>query len=459
MQRGRRVLVYRIRHTGLQNVDAVCFIHSCSRYASHKDGGIPCLSNRRESSNAIPLDLSVGQADRVMSHASTGCGADVGERDRNSAAVQGILNLCGGLPIALAVTGCTVAARVSSSLEFEYVCDSFLNDMRKKANLGASVLKAAIHLSLKYLDSELEDMTDSFDVVPRFSMYEMYTSLCVLKKQQWVPVSVLAKMWAVDYRCAEHIGMMFSFMSLGKTSVQQNDAGVRAAGLQIHDLHNDFCQEQELSEKETWHFRLLKGHMPSISETKSKATVFGGRLDDSLSYRAQDWSSEDVMNRKYIFKNLSRHLLEARLVFELWSLILDPHWMHAQVHTGGISDLKRDFEVLSESVARNEAPGANDIEICKAVHSISRYLESSSAIIGGSVSALSFSVLSRIDGKPDSMLYKMGEKIKSSTPGPYMVPVTSLSPCECEALESAVNILSSHREALRCPVAYSSSGQ
>lgn len=107
-----------------------------------------------------------------------------------------------------------------------------LQGLEGEDKFGASVLKAAIQLSLKYLDSELQKMTGSFDIVPVYSMHEMYASLCVLKKQQWVPVAVLARMWAVDDNSAERVALLFSSMSLGKTSVRQNDAGVKEIRLQ-----------------------------------------------------------------------------------------------------------------------------------------------------------------------------------------------------------------------------------
>lgn len=82
--------------------------------------------------------------------------------------------------------------------------------------MGASVLKAAIQLSLKYRDSEQDEMSDSVDIVPKYPMSEMYASLCVLQKQQWIPLFVLARMWAVDGKSAEHVLLLFSSMSLGK---------------------------------------------------------------------------------------------------------------------------------------------------------------------------------------------------------------------------------------------------
>lgn len=68
--------------------------------------------------------------------------------DGTLASVQGIINLCAGLPIALTLTGDFVAAEVSDGLEFEYACDNYLKDLEHTSNFGATILEAAIRLSL-----------------------------------------------------------------------------------------------------------------------------------------------------------------------------------------------------------------------------------------------------------------------------------------------------------------------
>lgn len=137
-----------------------------------------------------PISMSI-----FMEHATPGCQGDVGEHEHSLAAVQNLLGLCAGLPIALAVTGCIVAAEVSLGFDFEYACDRCWNNRQQETNLGASVLDGAIQLSLKYLETELKKSPNM--VVPVNSlgssvMRELYSSLCVLEKQQCMPISLLA---------------------------------------------------------------------------------------------------------------------------------------------------------------------------------------------------------------------------------------------------------------------------
>lgn len=237
-------------------------------------------------------------------------------------------------------------------LDFEYACDTYLKDLKEEVNFGASILDAAIKLSLKYLDSELKKLTKSANLASEYSMYEMYKSLCVFEKHQRMPVTVLARLWRVDDKFAERIALLISSMSSGRISIHKNDAGEKESGLNSHDLHLDFFLQQVLgdSEVENWHFRLLQSHMPLLADSKCELIDFGTCLSEILQYQPQNWLPESLWNKEYMLQALTRHFLGAGLIFELWALVLDPKWMHAQVNacTGGMSALQRDFSFFRE---------------------------------------------------------------------------------------------------------------
>lgn len=94
----------------------------------------------------------------------------------------------------------------------------------------------------------------------------------MLEKQEWIPVDVLAKMWSIDFMSAEHLVLLLSSMSLAKTSAHESGEGASETCLSVHDLHHDFCGEQtkKNSDAKLWHFRLLRGHMPSLTYLKKK---------------------------------------------------------------------------------------------------------------------------------------------------------------------------------------------
>lgn len=257
-----------------------------------------------------------------MRYATNGCNADSAKRNQDAPSVQAILRLYTGLSIALAVTGRFVAAETSDGLNFEYICGNYLQDLEEGANLGSTVLESAITLSLNYLNSKLLNMSK---VSSEHSMQHMYVSLCVMQKQQWVPTAVLGRMWAVIDRDAARIAGLFKSKSLAKTSIQDSIDSKNELGLRIHDLHHGFCRQEAQGEcAKNWHFRLLQGHMTSLSGVPEQKGDIGYALVDILKHSSQPWYLEDLTNRKYLLQNLTRHLCAAGLIWELWALLLDP---------------------------------------------------------------------------------------------------------------------------------------
>lgn len=61
------------------------------------------------------------------------------------------------------------------------------------------------------------------------------------------------------------------------------------------------------------------------------------------------------MNRKYLKENLTRHLLTAGLILELWTVALHPQWM--QMKAPVFSSLRRDFIALEASMGRYTETG------------------------------------------------------------------------------------------------------
>lgn len=359
------------------------------------------------------------------------------------ASVQGILGLCAGLPFALAVTGGLVASQVSLGYPFDCVCDRYWKDLEEKTNWGATILEGAINLSLKHLNHEWRTVPE---LSSNYSMYQMYISLSVLEKQEWMPVSVLAEMWGVHDKSAKQIAELFSSVCLGKTAVQRNDAEDEQVCLSIHDLHYDFCRNQAQGEngRREWHFRLLKGHMASLSRSTCTVVDFGSDLQDILKHSSLKWHQEDLKNRSYILQNLTRHLFEAGLVSELWCVVLDPGWIHAQMKECGISPVKCDRSIIEMSL-RNCKRSEHTSDVLKAVRIISRSVEAMPLTDFENIQTLSFSLLSRICQvcRQEPFLLYMRDKIVSVTPKPCIVPVHSYFAPASEGMEAELNLLTS----------------
>lgn len=137
-----------------------------------------------------------------------------------------------------------------------------------------------------------------------------------------------------------------------------------------------------------------------------------------------------------MLQNLTRHLLAAGHIAELWGIVLDPNWVRAQWDAEeGKAAVKRDLMDLQRST-RASAPYVVD-----SVQHISRCIEASSSESLVSAQALSFSLLYRIFGESryNSVVRLIRDKIVSSSPKPCLVPVISSFIPAHPALEAEKN--------------------
>lgn len=201
------------------------FLQVATKGGSHVDFGA------RDPCGQISMNI-------FNAHAAPNTLLSDGEMD----AAQDILRLCSGLPIALSVAGAAVSLRISSGVGLKYACEMYLKELSAEVSLypGDTVLESAIRLSLAALAADWEKRESRMHESASFSLSELYTSLCILVNQQFVPVSVLSRMWNVSETKAETICTIFASMSLAKISVQILD-GHEQCGLLIHDLYLDYC--------------------------------------------------------------------------------------------------------------------------------------------------------------------------------------------------------------------------
>lgn len=77
--------------------------------------------------------------------------------------------------------------------------------------------------------------------------------------------------------------------------------------------------------------------MPSLTGLTRQKVNFRSGLKQMLNHSNQRWHEEKLKNRSYMLQHLTRHLLEAGLLSELWSLVLDPKWMSVGHFTDGVT--------------------------------------------------------------------------------------------------------------------------
>ncbi len=151
---------------------------------------------------------------KFMAHATRGLSGEISttQGTENGSSISTIVSMCGGLPIALAVTGCAVAYLANLYCYFQKACGEYSEKLEDKlvwigqgnAMEGTS-LDGGIFLSLEFLEAELFHWkkTSPFNIA--YSISDLYTSLCVLQHQAWVPVSVLGRLWQMDEDATKHV--------------------------------------------------------------------------------------------------------------------------------------------------------------------------------------------------------------------------------------------------------------
>lgn len=190
-------------------------------------------------------------------------------------AARGILGLCAGLPIALAVTGDAVSFRVHVGLRFQTACEKYLELLSESVVSGLHVLDAAISLSL---DSLQDCFNEDGDPKTPYTLQEMYCSLCVFENKHQALVFVLCRMWNTEESTALGICVRFSSMSLCNLATSSDDDGKEELRVNIHDLLLELVRRMAWNSSIKWHRRLDNALSGAGASSKS---VDGGGTTSS----------------------------------------------------------------------------------------------------------------------------------------------------------------------------------
>ena len=263
-------------------------------------------------------------------------------KDTSNAMLYQILDICGGLPLALSVIGRSIG-RIS--LDMEQDIDRAIRAyLYLREDCGESIidrdaddygsLSFALSASLRILQQECHGSTASAN--SRYSFGEMHRSLCIVQKQQWVPLSMLCRLWNLP--SINEASLVAGKMSeVGLLDVTFKRFGeVDMKGVKLHDLVHDFATKEcgSARERESWHYRLLLNY--NIPADACSA----GHGD------CRAWWVTDNTADKYIQENIIRHLVEASEYQEALVLVGRPLWIIRQLQTCGILSLERDFDIL-----------------------------------------------------------------------------------------------------------------
>lgn len=351
--------------------------------------------------------------------------------DHNIAAARGILELCAGLPIALSVTGEAVYERISSGVGFDFACKMYFKELCDEMNPGASILDSAIRLSLATLKEKLKRGAGDNRI------HELYSSLCVFQNQQFVPVHVLSLVWNTTEVDTSKICSLFGSMSLTTLSTRTLEDGGEECGLQVHDLHLQYCCQTASGsgDEKEWHRRLLDGHIPPNTFLDED----GGSLEDNvalglnmLEYEPRPWWKNDIANPVYFRKNPSKDLRGARLDIELGATVLDLRWIDAQALAGGVLGLMNDFDNLEEAVKFRAVPEVplepSATNVLDTLKYISEELVSQASFFGQGFRPYCYMLCTGLlfVSQTNEFCRRFLERVKAATPKPFLFSTLSL---------------------------------
>ncbi|PXF39808.1 Vegetative incompatibility protein HET-E-1 [Gracilariopsis chorda] len=320
----------------------------------------------------------------LMTHAGFEGGTELGEK--NEAAVGAILDMCQGLPLALGIAGASVRSILGTKRadQGQDAWSDFHEDLlsKRKNLLNTSHEKNKLP---NIVDISLEVLEKSSD---GRSYQQLFKALCVIQKQQTVPIRMLQKLWDLNQIDeAKEVVQKFCTVSI----VQKCTDG--STCIQLHDLILDIAVDRASEQFETQkYFRTLvcnyipseermnaPSNDPETTEEQDTGVCVGKiskrmilqlfccmpgpgsdtepvdstRVDTHPVSVFQKWW--DTADDAYLHDNLCRVLREAGYANELIWLLSKPQWIVMRLLHGGIYAVEQDLE-HGKAIARYKAP-------------------------------------------------------------------------------------------------------
>ncbi|CDF38372.1 WD40-repeat containing protein [Chondrus crispus] len=350
---------------------------------------------------------------------ASGANPEEANDPRCKEAVREILKLCAGLPLALNVAGTGVRyMRDRWEGEKSQAWEAYLSKMKSRNTIRSESpgdgyllsLDATLHASLEIVES---GMGSDAERLGQFSFRKIHRSLCVMKKQDGMPLSLVRELWEMDYESAEKYAIQMERVGLVDLHYDKDCGWVR-----MHDLTHDFAvQEAQKEESVTvWYKKLAdvcKQGRGLLAITESE-----GR------------ESKDA-REKYVFENIYRVLKQGGCVEELKNLFLRARWVKAVIQRGSVWQYEEAVKDLN-SVLRNTGGSESllrdtgEEDSVYAMELMMRAARLSVPFCGESSAGIYFQLYGRIKHRASELgsVQRILEEIEEHTPRPWLQPVS-----------------------------------
>ncbi|CDF34217.1 WD40-repeat containing protein [Chondrus crispus] len=363
-----------------------------------------------------PRETEGKEAVDMLVHASEANRDEVDDA-RCKEAVGEILEMCGGLPLALNVAGTSVRyMRERWEGEVSEAWGAYLSRMKSRNTIrgespkdGYSSLDGTLHTSLDILES---DIGNGGETVDDFSFRKMHRSLCVMKKQDRIPLSLVRDLWEMDDERTEWCAKEMERVGLVELQYEKG-----CGGLRVHDLTHDFAV-QEAKKKE--------GVEEWCKKMADVCRAGGGLLEMS---EGRDGEGKSARG-EYVFENIYRVLRQGGCVEELKRLFLSARWVKTVIQRGGVWQYEEAVKGLSRELKRKRGSGKVgmgpvDEDAVDAMVLMMRAARLSVPFCGESSAGIYFQLYGRVKHKArdSSCVQKMLEEIERYAPRPWVRPV------------------------------------
>ncbi|CDF34811.1 WD40-repeat containing protein [Chondrus crispus] len=348
---------------------------------------------------------------------ASGANPEEANDPRCKEAVSKILKLCAGLPLALNVAGTGVRyMRDKWKGEKSQAWEAYLSKMKSGTTIrsespgdGYSSLDATLRAALKIVES---GMGSDAERLGQFSFRKIHRSLCVMKKQDGMPLSLVRDLWEMDYESAEKYAIQMERVGLVDLHYDKDCGWVR-----IHDLTHDFAvQEARKEESVTVWYKKLAG------VCRQGRGLLG--MTESEGRESKD------AREKYVFENIYRVLRQGGCVKELKNLLLSARWVKAVIQRGSVRQYEETVKDLNSCLrftgGSKSLRDSGEGDSMYAMGLMMRAARLSVPFCGESSAGIYFQLYGRIKHRASELgsVQRILDEIEEHAPRPWVRPVS-----------------------------------
>lgn len=272
-------------------------------------------------------------------------------------AFTGVLNVCDGLPLSLAIAGSAVGSLLGrrNVENEEHVWQEYLDRrgpdemLENISNVSDKCMERSVLLSLDLIDEARGTK----------HAQHIFGGFCVLRKQQAAPISVVARLWGLEVAEAEKVAYAMERFAVVQLSTVHVDRS-RKVLISLHDLILNVARRMWKQNEESgalyWGRRLINTYISEISlEPNSSFIPSQTLLSNPVLKKAFQRTifGDELMfisDDGFILGNLCRLLSISKTWNDLIWLVFNPTWIAKQMRVNGDAQVAQDLQCAIDCI-------------------------------------------------------------------------------------------------------------